>query len=90
MIQNIYIKNYGNAVEWALQFVNTNDVVLVYATAGNIVTFSSGAGTDVGSIDVSTDGINYSALTFPFTPVVGYYWFKRSTALVTGEYIISE
>lgn len=76
--------------EWALQFVNTNDVVLVYATAGNIATFNSGSGTDVGSIDVSTDGINYSPLTFPFTPVAGYYWFKRSTSLVTGEYIISE
>ena len=90
MIQNIYIKNYGFSKEWVLQFVNTNVVVLVSADVDNIKTFNSGVGTDVGSIEVSTDGITYSALTFPFTPVVGYYWFRRATSLVTGRYKLSE
>lgn len=76
--------------EWVLQFIDTNDVVLVYATPDNIVTFGSGSGTDVGDIDVSTDGTYYSALTFPFTPSTGFYWFKRSISLVTGKYTISE
>ena len=89
-MKKVYIKFGWSAKEWNLQFVNTNVVVLVYAAPENIKTFNSGVGTDVGSIQVSTDGITYSALTFPFTQVVGYYWFKRSTSLVTGEYIISE
>jgi len=89
-LQGIDPKNIGAKTEWVLQFIDTNDVVLVYATPDNIVTFGSGSGTDVGDIEVSTDGTNYSALTFPFTPSTGFYWFKRSISLVTGEYIISE
>lgn len=89
-LQGIDPNNIGAKTEWVLQFIDTNDVVLVYATPDNIVTFGSGSGTNVGDIEVSTDGSNYSPLTFPFTPSTGFYWFKRSISLMSGVYTISE
>jgi hypothetical protein len=74
---------------WELNFNDVDDIIFIVATASNIGTFTSGSGTDVGTIEVSTDGVNYVALTFPFVPVVATtYYFKRSTFLVTGNYQI--
>src|SRR5690606_20798431 len=77
-------------IEWVLQFFNQNDVIQVEATSNNITTFANGSGVDVGSIEVSDDGVTYTPISFPFTPTVGTWYFKRSTALVTGSYTISE
>ena len=80
----------GGGKEWQLQFFNQTNIIQVEATANNIATFTSGVGTDVGTIEVSTDGVNYTPLTFPFSPTVGTWFFKRSVSLVTGVYTISE
>lgn len=80
----------GGGKEWQLQFFNQTDVIQLEATANNIAIFTSGVGTDVGTIEVSTDGVTYSPLVFPFSPTVGTWYFKRSISLVTGSYTISE
>ena len=75
---------------WELNFNDTDDVIFIPATASNVGTFTSGSGTDVGTIEVSTDGVTYVALTFNFVPVNGTtYYFKRSTANVTGSYLLT-
>ena len=80
----------GGGKAWQLQFFNNTDVIQVEATPDNIATFESGFGANVGTIEVSTDGVTYAPILFPFTPAVGTYYFKRGTALVTGSYTISE
>lgn len=75
---------------WELNFNDTDDIIFIPATAANVGTFTSGSGTDVGTIEVSTDAITYVALTFNFVPVNGTtYYFKRSTATVTGSYLLT-
>jgi hypothetical protein len=75
---------------WELNYNGTDDIILIPATANNVGTLTSGTGSNVGTIDVSTDGVSYAALTFPFTPVNGTtYYFKRSTATVTGSYTMT-
>jgi len=75
---------------WELNFNDTDDIIFIPATASNVGTFTSGSGTNVGTIEVSTDGITYVALTFNFVPTLGTtYYFKRSTALVTGAYLLT-
>lgn len=76
--------------EWILQFINQTDIIQVVANVGNIATFASGSGSNVGTVEVSTDGVTYSPLVFPFFPSVGIWYFKRSSILVTGVYTISE
>jgi hypothetical protein len=72
---------------WTLNFNGTTDVITLLATVGNIGTFTSGSGTNVGTITVSTDGVTYGTLSFPFTPTaVTTYYFKRSTATVSGVF----
>jgi hypothetical protein len=74
---------------WQLNFNGIDDVIFVEAvTAENIGTLTSGTGTNVGTITVSTDGgTTYGALSFPFTPVNGTtYHFKRSSTSVSGKY----
>ncbi len=80
----------GGGKEWQLQFFNQTDIIQLEATSGNIAIFASGVGTDVGSIEVSNDGVTYIPLLFPFSPSVGSWFFKRSVNLVTGVYTISE
>ena len=80
----------GGSKEWQLQFFNQADIIQVEATTNNIASFESGVGTDVGTIEVSDDGVTYTPLVFPFSPSVGTWYFKRSVSLVTGVYIISE
>lgn len=91
MINNdLYIKVASSSTTdlfWELNFNGTDDVIFVPATVGNVGTFTSGSGTNVGTITVSTDGVTYGALSFPFTPIAGTtYYFKRSTATVNGFY----
>lgn len=80
----------GGGKEWQLQFFNQADIIQVEATTNNIASFESGVGTDVGTIEVSDDGVIYTPLVFPFSPSVGTWYFKRSVSLVTGVYTISE
>jgi hypothetical protein len=72
---------------WELNYNGTDDVIYIPATVNNVGTLTSGTGSNVGTITVSTDNVTYGALTFPFTPVNGTtYYFKRSTATVNGTY----
>src|SRR5690554_4175992 len=80
----------ADSKEWVLQFIDQTDVIQVLADANNIATFTSGSGANIGVMEVSTDGVTYAPITFPFTPSVGTYYFKRSTALITATYTISE
>lgn len=95
MIGRLYTKVGGGACppdskEWVLQFIDQTDIIQVKATPENIATFTSGVGTDVGTIEVSNDGVAYSILFLPFSPIVGTWYFRRSSNLVTGVYTISE
>lgn len=76
--------------EWILQFIDQTDVIQVVADANNIATFTSGSGANIGVMEVSTDGVTYTPISYPFTPTAGTYYFKRSTALITATYTISE
>ena len=72
---------------WELNYNSTDDIIFIPATVNNVGTLTSGTGSNVGIITVSTDGVTYGALSFPFTPVATTtYYFKRSTATVTGAY----
>jgi hypothetical protein len=75
---------------WELNYNGTDDVIYIPATVNNVGTLTSGTGSNVGTITVSTDNVTYGALTFPFTPVNGTtYYFKRSTATVNGTYTMT-
>jgi hypothetical protein len=72
---------------WELNYNGTDDIIFIPATVNNVGTLTSGSGSNVGTITVSTDGVTYGALSFPFTPIAATtYYFKRSTATVTGSY----
>jgi hypothetical protein len=74
-------------LNWELNFFDTDDVVAVVCTSSNEGTLTSGSGSNVGTITISLDGVTYFGMSFPFTPVAGdTYYFKRSTATVTGNY----
>lgn len=79
-----------NDLFWELNFNGTDDVIFIPATVSNVGTLTSGTGSNVGTITISTDGVTYGALTFPFTPIAATtYYFKRSTATVTGAYTMT-
>jgi hypothetical protein len=79
----IYLKD----LFWELNYNGTDDVIFIPATVNNVGTLTSGSGSNVGTITVSTNGVTYGALSFPFTPVAATtYYFKRSTFTVTGSY----
>jgi hypothetical protein len=72
---------------WELNYNGTDDIIFIPATVNNVGTLTSGSGSNVGTITVSTDGVTYGVLSFPFTPIATTtYYFKRSTATVTGSY----
>ena len=72
---------------WELNYNDTDDLISIPATANNVGTFTSGSGSNVGNIEVSTDNVTFVALTFPFTAILGTtYFFQRSTATVSGTY----
>lgn len=72
---------------WELQFLNGNANIIVVANTGNIATFVSGSGTGIGTLTMSTDGISYIAISYPFTPISGTtYYFKRSNIAGFGQF----
>jgi hypothetical protein len=75
---------------WELNYNGTDDIISIPATVNNVGTLTSGSGSNVGTIEVSTDNVTFVALTFPFTAISGTtYFFKRSTATVSGTYTMT-
>jgi hypothetical protein len=90
LVGNNLTLTFTKELFWELNYNGTDDIIFIPATVNNVGTLTSGTGSNVGTIDVSTDGVSYAALTFPFTPVNGTtYYFKRSTATVTGSYTMT-
>ena len=86
-VENVVCTAQIKDLFWELNYNGTDDVIYIPATVNNVGTLTSGTGSNVGTITVSTDNVTYGALTFPFTPVNGTtYYFKRSTATVNGTY----
>ena len=80
-----------NTKQWTLQFLTGNADITAVANAGNIATFASGSGAGIGTLTISTDGITYGAISYPFTPISGTtYYFKRSTTAGFAEYKMIE
>lgn len=76
-----------NDLVWTINFREQSEKEIIPCIECNVGILDSGSGNDFGTITVSTDDIVYSALVFPFTPIVGNtYYFKRSTFLVSGDY----
>jgi hypothetical protein len=87
---DITLANTPKNLTWELNYNGTDDVIFIIGTVSNVGTLTSGSGSNVGTITVSTDGVTYGALSFPFTPVNGTtYYFKRSTATVNGTYTMT-
>jgi hypothetical protein len=90
LVGNNLTLTFTKELFWELNYNGTDDIIFIPATVNNVGTLTSGTGSNVGTIDVSTDGVSYAALTFPFTPVNGTtYYFKRSTFTVTGSYTMT-
>lgn len=86
---DIVLPTASKSLFWELNFNGTDDVIYIPATTNNVGTLTSGSGSNVGTVTVSTDGVTYGALSFPFTPTATTtYYFKRSTATVSGTYTI--
>lgn len=80
-----------DTTQWILQFLTGTADITVVANTGNIATFASGSGVGIGTLNISTDGITYGAISYPFTPISGItYYFKRSTTTGFAEYKIIE
>lgn len=71
---------------WKFQFIDQNDTIQIEVDSNMLHTFASGSGVNIGTMEISTDGVTYMPISYPFTPSVGTYYFKRSTALITGTY----
>lgn len=79
-----------NAMFWELNYNGTDDVIFIPCTTNNTGTFASGSGSNVGTITISTDGITYGSISYPLTVTSGTtYYFKRSTATVTGVFTLT-
>lgn len=84
---DIVLTAESKSLYWELNFNGTDDVIYIPATTNNVGTLTSGSGSNVGTVTVSTDGVTYGTLSFPFTPTATTtYYFKRSTATVSGAY----
>lgn len=84
---DIVLPAESKSLYWELNFNGTDDVIYIPATTNNVGTLTSGSGSNVGTVTVSTDGVTYGTLSFPFTPTATTtYYFKRSTATVSGAY----
>lgn len=90
MIGKLFTKVGGGAdtYSWKFQFIDQTDTIQIEVDATMLHTFqfASGAGANIGTIEVSTDGVNYTPIMYPFTPTVGTLYFKRSIALITATY----
>lgn len=76
----------ADTYNWKFQFIDQTDTIQIEVDANMLHTFSGGSGVNIGTMEISTDGVNYTPITYPFTPTVGIYYFKRGTALITGTY----
>ena len=76
----------------SLPFVGTDTDCKTIFEASGVTTFTTLVNSsNVGSISYSTDGVTFVAFSLPFTPVSGtVYYFKRTTALINGNYSISD
>ena len=81
--------HYTIDFQWQLRFRGAEVVLAIEVEAPMIRTFINGVGTDVGTVTVSTDNITFVPIVYPFTPVVGNYWFKRSSTAGDGELIMN-
>lgn len=75
---------------WQMDFQDGDDVAFIQTDAlseGTLTTvFSS---TNVGTIEISTDGISFSPFSLPFTPTLGTdYYFRRSITSGIGQYTL--
>ena len=73
---------------WKIGFRDTQEVQALDVQAGDIYTFTSGSGANIGTMSVSTDDITYTLISYPFTPTLGMNYFKRGDKLVTATYIM--
>ena len=90
LLPNVITTGATNDLYWELNFNGTDDVIFIPATVSNVGTFTSGSGSNVGTVTVSTDGVTYGTLSFPFTPTSGNtYYFKRSTATINGLFTLT-
>lgn len=76
----------ADTYRWKFQFIDQTDTIQIEVDVAMLHTFASGSGVNIGTMEVSTDGVTYVPITYPFTPTVGTYYFKRSTALITATY----
>ena len=76
--------------KWVLKYKDQTEEIIIDVDAGMIATFASGSGANIGTMEISTDGVTYTPISYPFTPSVGAYYFKRSTALITATYTMIE
>jgi len=75
---------------WELNYNGTDDVISIPCTINNAGTFASGNGSNIGTITVSTDGVTFGSISYPFTAVIGTtYFFKRSTATNSGTFTLT-
>lgn len=59
-------------------FEDLEDLFIVNITTLNVGTFTSQIATNIGVFSYSSDGITFATVTYPFTPLIGTGWFKRS------------
>lgn len=76
----------ADTYNWKFQFIDQTDTIQIEVDATMLHTFASGSGVNIGTMEVSTDGVTYAPITYPFTPSVGTLYLKRSTALITATY----
>ena len=78
-------ENANSIIDWELVFESTDKFIKIDVDANNVGVFTRSNGSNYGSIEVSTDDITYTALTIPFSPIIGTtYYFKRTTFAITG------
>lgn len=85
----VAVVNVPQELFWQLNFNDTDDTAVITVTADALGTLVSGSGVNVGTIEVSTDNVNFVALSFPFVPVLNEtYFFKRSDTAVSGVFTL--
>lgn len=76
----------SDSLQWVLRFRAGELELAVDVDLSNIGVFASGIGSNVGTVTISTDGVTYEAIVYPFNPVVGTYYFQRSNGTDIGKY----
>ncbi len=65
-------------------YEDLEDLFVVNITPLNVGTFTSQVATNIGVFSYSSDGITFATVTYPFTPLIGTGWFKRSNYAGSG------